>query len=250
MRCAALARRDERGDARRETHDLRPGAIDSRFPTPDARLPTVDPRIPTPESRIPNARLRSPSRRVVPYALAASLVTIVGGAFLYQATAMSPKLMAAQLVADHERCFSGVGGDTRALASVVEQSLASTFDWRVHLPDGAAARDLELVGERTCLYGDGRVAHIMYRHQGQPMSLFMLPHSEHAAGAHRGLRPRGGDLVREQPHVRPRRARAAQRGGTHGVVRPNGATLNGRRVELGSDSGFAHASRGLNGEVR
>jgi len=31
------------------------------------------------------------------------------------------------------------------------------------------------VGERTCLYGQGRVAHIMYRHEGRPVSLFMLP---------------------------------------------------------------------------
>src|SRR5260221_672674 len=33
----------------------------------------------------------------------------------------------------------------------------------------------ELVGERTCLYGAGRIAHVMYRHDGHPVSVFMLP---------------------------------------------------------------------------
>jgi hypothetical protein len=27
------------------------------------------------------------------------------------------------------------------------------------------------------MYGEGKVAHIMYRHQGRPVSLFMLPKS-------------------------------------------------------------------------
>src|SRR5258707_7179604 len=34
---------------------------------------------------------------------------------------------------------------------------------------------LELIGERTCLYGEGRIAHVMYRHDGHPVSVFMLP---------------------------------------------------------------------------
>src|SRR4051794_29784318 len=158
MRCAALAANTD--DGRRRAHELRTelrtsndnlGTLSRHLRTRNLGTPNPEPQ----NLRTSNAEPRTPSRRLVPYALAASLVTIVGGAFLYQATAMSPKLMAAQLVADHERCFSGVGGDTRVLASAVEQSLASTFDWRVHLPDGAATRDLELVGERTCLYGDG-----------------------------------------------------------------------------------------------
>jgi anti-sigma factor RsiW len=34
---------------------------------------------------------------------------------------------------------------------------------------------LELVGSRLCLYGQGRIAHLMYTHNGQPVSVFMLP---------------------------------------------------------------------------
>jgi anti-sigma factor RsiW len=35
--------------------------------------------------------------------------------------------------------------------------------------------DLSLVGSRLCLYSGGRVAHIMYRYRGRPVSVFMLP---------------------------------------------------------------------------
>jgi anti-sigma factor RsiW len=56
------------------------------------------------------------------------------------------------------------------------------FDWPMRLPSQATKQaGLELVGSRPCLYGQGKVAHIMYRHNGQPVSLFMLPKTERAA---------------------------------------------------------------------
>ena len=39
----------------------------------------------------------------------------------------------------------------------------------------AAGAGLELVGARPCLYAKGLAAHLMYRHHGQPLSVFMLP---------------------------------------------------------------------------
>ena len=117
--------------------------------------------------------------RLAPYALAASLVVIVGGAFIYQATDASVHLLAAELTADHVKCFAmnrALG--TRQMPAAVESSMASAFNWRMHLPEHPARAGLELVGARPCLYGEGRVAHIMYRHEGRPVSLFMLPKTE------------------------------------------------------------------------
>jgi anti-sigma factor RsiW len=116
--------------------------------------------------------------RLAPYALAASLVLVVGGAFVYQATDRSARVMAAELTADHLKCFAlnGVLG-THQGASAVESSMMSGFDWRMHLPADPSRAELELVGSRPCMYGEGKVAHIMYRHQGRPVSLFMLPKS-------------------------------------------------------------------------
>lgn len=121
--------------------------------------------------------------RLAPFALAASLVTVVGGAFLYQATHRSTRVMAAELAADHIKCFAmNTALGTREAPSAVESTMLSSFDWRMHLPAEPSRAGLELVGARPCLYGEGKIAHIMYRHQGRPVSLFMLPDTERAEG--------------------------------------------------------------------
>jgi len=119
---------------------------------------------------------RAWTARFAPLAAAASLVVIVGGAFLYQATEQSSHLLAAELAADHLKCFAmnAVLG-TRQSPDTVQSSMASGFGWNMRLPLGADREGLELVGSRPCLYGEGKIAHIMYRHNGEPLSLFMLP---------------------------------------------------------------------------
>jgi len=114
--------------------------------------------------------------RLAPLAAAASLVVIVGGAFLYQATARSSQLLAAELAADHMKCFAmnAVLG-THDSPEAVQSAMAAGFGWNMRLPLGGQREGLELVGSRPCLYGEGKIAHIMYRHNGQPLSLFMLP---------------------------------------------------------------------------
>jgi anti-sigma factor RsiW len=119
--------------------------------------------------------------RLVPAALAASLVLLVGGAFVYQLTDRSTTVMAAELTADHLKCFAvnSVIGTHQPL-SVVESSMAGAFGWHARLPEHPERAGLELVGARPCLYGEGRVAHIMYRYRGHPVSLFMLPNTARA----------------------------------------------------------------------
>lgn len=120
---------------------------------------------------------RTPWRaRLAPLALAASLVLIVGVAFLYQLTASSSRVLAAELAADHVKCFAmnDVLG-TQQNRAAVESSMMSGFGWRMRVPSSESEGGLHLVGSRPCLYGEGRVAHIMYRHRGEPVSLFMLP---------------------------------------------------------------------------
>jgi anti-sigma factor RsiW len=114
--------------------------------------------------------------RVVPLALTASLVLIVGGAFLYLATQYSARVLAAELCADHVTCFAANKVfDTHDAPAAVERSMLSAFGWRLHLPEEFDALGLKLVGARRCLYGEGRIAHLMYRDQGRPVSIYMLP---------------------------------------------------------------------------
>ena len=116
---------------------------------------------------------------LMPLALAASLVLIVAGSFVYELTAHSTQVMAAELTADHLKCFRVLNNvfGTRHDAPAVESSMASRFDWPMQLPEHPERAGLELVGSRPCLYGEGMVAHIMYRHHGNPVSLFMLPNT-------------------------------------------------------------------------
>ena len=119
--------------------------------------------------------------RLVPFALAASLVIIVGGAFVYQMTDVSATVMTAELVADHTKCFAvNALLGTQQTPTAVEAAMLGGFGWSMHLPQNPAQAGLELVGERPCLYGEGKIAHVMYRHNGRPVSLFMLPRSARA----------------------------------------------------------------------
>lgn len=125
--------------------------------------------------------------RLAPLALAALLVLIVGGAFLYRMTQISTRVMAAELTADHLKCsvINSISGTEQASA-VVESSMSSRFGWQAKLPEHPEAAGLELIGARPCLYGEGSVAHIMYRHHGTTVSVFMLPRS-HRPEEHLGL---------------------------------------------------------------
>ncbi len=58
--------------------------------------------------------------------------------------------------------------------------MAAGFGWNLRLPDTSSHEDVALVGSRPCLYGEGKVAHIMYTHNGKPVSLFMLPREARA----------------------------------------------------------------------
>lgn len=149
-----------------------PADLKARCSALRARPATVHPFQAAPRA----ARPAGWARRLRPFALAASLVLLVGGAFLYQATRSSSTVLAAELAADHVKCF-GLNSllGTSHSHQVVEQSMASTFGWIMQVPRVPAGEALELVGSRYCLYGEGRTAHIMYKHNGEPMSLFMLP---------------------------------------------------------------------------
>ncbi len=115
--------------------------------------------------------------RMAPLALAATLVVVVGGAFVYVSTDRSTRLLAAELTADHVKCFGVMntllGTTTDRVA--IESVMATTFGWQMHVPDAAGGPGLELVGARPCLYARGKMAHLMYRHNGHPVSVFMIP---------------------------------------------------------------------------
>ena len=120
-------------------------------------------------------------RRFVPLAVAAAAVLGVGVFVLYQSSTRSTRVMAAELAADHMKCFALDSPRAAESEAAVEAAMAASFGWQVDLPERGANDDLELVGSRLCVYGGGRAAHIMYRRHGEPVSLFMLPQASYEA---------------------------------------------------------------------
>ena len=115
------------------------------------------------------------SRRFVRLAAAAVLI-IFTGSLLSVVTRHSDALLAAQLTADHVKCFALFGPeDGRTLdAAQAQQMLQERFGMDVHVPPSSASGGLELVNARRCLYADGRIPHLMYQANGQDISLFVL----------------------------------------------------------------------------
>jgi hypothetical protein len=108
-------------------------------------------------------------------------VLAVSAAVVYRLAQSPVSLIAAELTTDHVKCFMLHGSPDRApAAGDVEQSLERMFGWDATLPARPEQAGLELVGARPCLYAEGRVAHIMYRYHGRPVSIFMLPNRQRA----------------------------------------------------------------------
>ena len=104
---------------------------------------------------------------------AAALVFVVGGVLLYGRFSLSPAVLAAQLTLDHVTCFAvhdeGKPADLRAS----EERYAREYGEQVRLP--RVAPGLQLVGLRRCYCGEGAAVHAMYRLDGRPVSLYMIP---------------------------------------------------------------------------
>lgn len=106
--------------------------------------------------------------------LAAALL-LMGGVLLYGLTRLSPTVLAAQLTLDHLKCFAVDRPNTPVDASATEQGFERDHGWFVHLPRASVA-GLALVGVRQCFCAQGgATAHVMYRFDGRPVSLYILP---------------------------------------------------------------------------
>lgn len=117
------------------------------------------------------------SGRLSAFAAAAMFVLTVGAVLLPVTTIRSTALLAAQLALDHLKCFTIEGdADGRPISKAqAEAALRQEYGLDVVVPASRPGDRLELMAVRRCLYGDGRAAHLMYRLNGEPVSLFVIP---------------------------------------------------------------------------
>ena len=114
-------------------------------------------------------------RTLVPTVLSVILLVFTASAIFSLATRRSDAVLAAQLTADHSKCFKlfVADGNRPAMdAHEVEEMLTREYGWKIHVPPSADG--LQLIGARRCLYADGLIPHVMYRANGQDLSLFVL----------------------------------------------------------------------------
>jgi anti-sigma factor RsiW len=113
--------------------------------------------------------------RLAPAALSAALILFTGVAVFMLATQRSNTLLAAQLGADHDRCFRRISPPAQGLdAQAEENRLADTYGWDVHIPPSSQSDGIKLVGARRCLFTHGGVPHLLYDAGGQQVSLYIF----------------------------------------------------------------------------
>jgi anti-sigma factor RsiW len=121
---------------------------------------------------------RTPGRtwRLIPVSITAVLTIFIATVVFSLATQQSNTLLAAQLTVDHSKCFSLFGEVEGPLPTSVdlEKMLLDDYGWAVRVPPSSAVDGVQLIGARRCLYADGRIPHVMYRVNGQDVSLFLL----------------------------------------------------------------------------
>jgi hypothetical protein len=147
-----------------------------------ARALTATPLPPSLRTRC-EALARSHAARSQPSTLLrrslAPLTTLAGLAaalLLFSiATHRSDTVLAAQLTADHAKCFRLFGSEqSEADPRRIEQMLQDDYGWTFHIPRSSSSEGIYLMGARRCLYADGWVPHVMYRVGTRHVSLYRL----------------------------------------------------------------------------
>jgi anti-sigma factor (TIGR02949 family) len=118
-----------------------------------------------------SAKRTSAVARWVPLSAAAALLLAIVGVFVYGAFDRGAQALATQLALDHVKCFGVFQPDGLTDPQELGGTWQRTQGWQLTVPPPRG--DLELLGVRRCLSSQGRIAHIMYRHAGRPLSLFV-----------------------------------------------------------------------------
>lgn len=112
--------------------------------------------------------------RTVPLAMAATVLLVVGITAVVLSS-RSTTVLAAQLTLDHVKCWEHVDESARVDTRQLENRMEQRLGWHIQVAPGSDDQGLQLVTARRCQYADSGIAHIMYRHLGRPVSLYMLP---------------------------------------------------------------------------
>lgn len=109
----------------------------------------------------------------VPLSVAATLLLATATLFLF-GWGSTVETYAAQLAADHIKCFQFPPSAAAADVEAIGRDWQAVHGWPLKVAPPSAPEHLELMGVRRCASTEGRVAHVLYRWRGEPLSLFVL----------------------------------------------------------------------------
>ena len=132
------------------------------------------------EALVGGASRRTGWRRLRPYGIGLA-VAAAALVLIFVATSSSNAVLAAQLAADHVKCFSVFPPrDRQGIETAQAEGELAANGWTMKVPASSSANSIRLLGVRACLTGAGAIPHVLYEANGQPLSLFKL---EGARGA-------------------------------------------------------------------
>lgn len=162
-------------------------------------------------------------RKWAPLSVAATLVLAVAGVFLFSPN-NKVEALATQLTLDHLTCFQFAPERLQhSDAPAAERDWLVKQHWPIHVPASSSADDLELLGVRRCGMSSGRVAHILYKWRGKPLSVFVVPRTVRSAPLQEEIDKFGHEAIiwseRDRTYVILARARPAELAPVVGYVR-------------------------------
>ena len=135
--------------------------------------------------------------------MVATVLLVVAGVFLVGQQERLEAAFVAQLVLDHEKCFTQFGaGHPRLDAPQAEARLAA-FGFDVSVPASSEDDQIVLVDVRSCDYDGGRMAHLLYEVAGQAVSFFVVRGAAAYRGDPRASGTAGAALVEKRGDVCP-----------------------------------------------
>lgn len=113
----------------------------------------------------------------IPASVAAALVIAVAAALIIGVND-KVEALTAQLTIDHVKCFQFAPERLKhSDAATAAHDWAERQGWAIEIPASSSSEGLELLGVRRCATSNGRLAHVLYKWHGQPLSMFILPRS-------------------------------------------------------------------------
>ena len=134
------------------------------------------------------------SRRTLARLSMAAALVLATALYLMFGWGTTVETYAAQLAADHLKCFQFPPDSRAADAAALGRTWQAANGWPLTVAASMPAERLELLGIRRCGSTKGRVAHLLYRWRGEPLSVYVL-NRRLESGANAGRERHGHEAV-------------------------------------------------------